>query len=152
LARRNIKGQQRANGIQLSRLYGEDPLTELAILLAGASLGIIVFQSAVLAPLVFSQLKDGSSGPFLRALFPRFFLILAGLSLSTALSSYFGDFSRGVILGCIALALALVAYVLIPSTNRARDEGRTTTFKCLHLASVLLTLGIGITNLLTVFS
>jgi hypothetical protein len=48
--------------------------------------------------------------------------------------------------------LALVAYVLIPSTNRARDEGRTTTFKCLHLASVLLTLGIGITNLLTVFS
>ena len=152
MARRNIKGQQRANGIQLSRLYGEDPLTELAILLAGASLGIIVFQSAVLAPLVFSQLKDGGSGPFLRALFPRFFLILAGLSLSTALSSYFGDFSRGVILGCIALALALVAYVLIPSTNRARDEGRTTTFKCLHLASVLLTLGIGITNLLTVFS
>jgi hypothetical protein len=57
-----------------------------------------------------------------------------------------------VILGCIALALALVAYVLIPSTNRARDEGRTTAFKCLHLASVLLTLGIGITNLLTVFS
>lgn len=127
-------------------------MIELAILLAGASLGIIVFQSAVLAPLVFSQLKDGSSGPFLRALFPRFFLILAGLSLSTALSSYFGDFSRGVILGCIALALALVAYVLIPGTNRARDEGRTTTFKCLHLASVLLTLGIGITNLLTVFS
>ena len=152
MARGNIQGQQRANGFQLSRFYGEDPLTELAILLAGASLGIIVFQSAVLAPLVFSQLKDGGSGPFLRALFPRFFLILAGLSLSTALSSYFGDFSRGVILGCIALALALVAYVLIPSTNRARDEGRTTTFKCLHLASVLLTLGIGITNLLTVFS
>ena len=123
-------------------------MIELAILLGGASLGIIVFQSAVLAPLVFSQLKDGSSGPFLRALYPRFFLILAGLSLATALSSYFGDFSRGVILGCIALVLASVAYVLIPGTNRARDEGRTTTFKRLHLASVLLTLGIGITNLL----
>ena len=123
-------------------------MIELAILLAGASLGIIVFQSAVLAPLVFSQLKDGSSGPFLRALFPKFFLILASLNLATALSSYFGDFSRGAILGCIALVLASVAYVLIPGTNRARDEGRTTTFKRLHLASVLLTLGIGITNLL----
>ncbi len=127
-------------------------MAKLAYFLSGISLGIIVFQSAVVAPLVFTQLKNGASGRFLRALFPRFFLILAGLSLSTALSSYFGDFSRGVILGCIALALALVAYVLIPSTNRARDEGRTTTFKCLHLASVLLTLGIGITNLLTVFS
>ena len=127
-------------------------MTELAILLAGASLGIIMFQSAVLAPLVFSQLKDGSSGPFLRALFPRFFLILAGLSLAAALSSYFGNFSRGAGLGLTALALALVAYALIPGTNRARDEGRTTAFKRLHLASVLLTLGIGITNLLTVFS
>ena len=127
-------------------------MTELAILLAGASLGIIVFQSAVLAPLVFNQLKDGSSGPFLRALFPRFFLILAGLSLAAALSSYFGNFSRGAGLGLTALALALVAYALIPGTNRARDEGRTAAFKRLHLASVLLTLGIGITNLLTVFS
>ena len=127
-------------------------MIELAIHLGGASLGIIVFQSAVLAPLVFSQLKDGSSGPFLRALFPRFFLILVGLSLATALSSYFGDFSRGVILGCIALVLALVAYVLIPGTNRARDEGRTTTFKRLHLASVSLTLGIGVTDLLVIFS
>ena len=127
-------------------------MIELAILLAGASLGIIVFQSAVLAPLVFSQLKDGSSGPFLRALFPRFFLILAGLSLATALSSYFGDFSRGAILGYIALVFALVAYVLIPGTNRARDEGRTAAFKRLHLASVLLTLGIGVSNLLILFT
>ena len=127
-------------------------MIELTILLAGASLGIIVFQSAVLAPLVFSQLKDGSSGPFLRALFPRFFLILAGLNLATALSSYFGDFSRGAILGCIALALALVAYALIPGTNRARDEGRTAAFKRLHLASVLLTVGIGVSNLLILFS
>ena len=127
-------------------------MIELAILLAGASLGIIMFQSAVLAPLVFSQLKDGSSGPFLRALFPRFFLILAGLRLATALSSYFGDFSRGAILGCIALVLALVAYLLIPGTNRARDEGRPAAFKRLHLASVLLTLGIGVSNLLILFS
>ena len=127
-------------------------MTELAILLAGASLGIIVFQSAVLAPLVFSQLKDGSSGPFLRALFPRFFVILACLGLAIVLSSYFGDFSRGAILGCIALVLALVAYLLIPGTNRARDEGRPAAFKRLHLASVLLTLGIGVSNLLILFS
>jgi len=123
----------------------------LTILLAGASLGIIVFQTAVLAPLVFTQLKDGSSGPFLRALFPRFFLILAALGLAMALSSYLGDFNRGAVLGFVALVLALIAYALIPGTNRARDKGRTTVFKRLHLASVLLTLGIGITCLLVLF-
>lgn len=126
-------------------------MNELAFLLAGASLGIIVFQSAVLAPLVFTQLKDGASGPFLRVLFPRFFLILAALGLGSALASYLGDFDRGVMLGGIALILALTAYVLIPSTNRARDEERKKAFKFLHLASVLLTLGIGTSNLLTLF-
>ena len=126
-------------------------MSELAFLLAGASLGIIVFQTAVLAPLVFAQLKDGSSGPFLRALFPRFFLILAALGLGSALASYFGDFDRGLMLGGIALILALIAYTLIPGTNRARDEDRKKAFKVLHLASVLLTLGIGISNLLVLF-
>ena len=124
----------------------------LTILLAGASLGIIVFQSAVLAPLVFTQLKDGSSGPFLRALFPRFFLILAALGLAMALSSYLGDFARGAVLGCVALVLALIAYALIPGTNRARDEGRTTVFKRLHLASVLLTRAIGVASVLVPFA
>ena len=123
-------------------------MSELAFLLAGASLGIIVFQSAVLAPLVFTQLKDGSSGLFLRALFPRFFLILAALGLGSALASYFGGFDRGGVLGGIALVFALTAYALIPSTNRGRDEDREKAFKFLHLASVLLTLGIGISNLL----
>ena len=126
-------------------------MNELAFLLAGASLGIIVFQTAVLAPLVFTQLKDGASGLFLRALFPRFFLILATLGLGSALASYFGDFDRGAVLGGIALILALIAYGLIPSTNRARDEGRKKAFRVLHLASVLLTLGIGISNLLILF-
>lgn len=126
-------------------------MSELAFLLAGASLGIIVFQSAVLAPLVFTQLKDGSSGQFLRALFPRFFLILAALGLGSALASYFGGFDRGAVLGGIALILALIAYALIPGTNRARDEDRKKAFRTLHLASVLLTLGIGISNLLILF-
>ena len=137
--------------LSLTIFSGANIVNELAFLLAGASLGIIVFQTAVLAPLVFTQLKDGSSGPFLRALFPRFFLILAALGLGSALASYFGDFDRGVMLGGIALILALIAYALIPSTNRARDEDRKKAFKFLHLASVLLTLGIGISNLLVLF-
>ena len=77
--------------------------------------------------------------------------ILAALGLGSALASYFGGFDRGAVLGAITLILALIAYALIPSTNRARDEDRKKAFKALHLASVLLTLGIGISNLLVLF-
>ena len=105
----------------------------------------------MVAPLVFRQLKDGSSGPFLRTLLPRFFLLLGGLGLAVCLSSFLGGFSSGMMLGGLALLLALTAYALIPATNRARDDGRTATFRRLHLASVLLTLGVGLTSLLVIF-
>ena len=126
-------------------------MTKLTYLLAGVSLGIIVFQSAVVAPLVFTQLKNGASGAFLRTLFPRFFLILAGLGLAMGITSQLAGFTAGAILGGLALGFALLAYALIPPTNRARDEGRTDSFKRLHLASVLLTLAIGVVDGVTLF-
>ena len=126
-------------------------MTELTYLLAGVSLGIIVFQSAVVAPLVFTQLKNGASGAFLRALFPRFFLILAGLGLAMGITSQLAGFTAGAILGGLALGFALLAYALIPPTNRARNEGRTDSFKRLHLASVLLTLAVGVVDGVTLF-
>jgi len=126
-------------------------MTKLTYLLAGVSLGIIVFQSAVVAPLVFTQLKNGASGAFLRALFPRFFLILAGLGLAMGITSQLAGFTAGAILGGLALGFALLAYALIPPTNRARNEGRTDSFKRLHLASVLLTLAIGVVDGVTLF-
>ncbi len=126
-------------------------MTELTYLLAGVSLGIIVFQSAVVAPLVFTQLKNGASGAFLRTLFPRFFLILAGLGLAMGITSQLAGFTAGAILGGLALGFALLAYALIPPTNRARNEGRTDSFKRLHLASVLLTLAIGVVDGVTLF-
>ena len=126
-------------------------MTELTYLLAGVSLGIIVFQSAVVAPLVFTQLKNGASGAFLRTLFPRFFLILAGLGLAMGITSQLAGFTAGAILGGLALGFALLAYALIPPTNRARNEGRTDSFKRLHLASVLLTLAVGVVDGVTLF-
>jgi len=84
-------------------------MIKLTYLLGGVSLGIIVFQSAVVAPLVFAQLKNGASGPFLRALFSRFFLILAGLGLAMGITSQLAGFTAGTILGGLALGFALLA-------------------------------------------
>ena len=115
---------------------------------AGISTGIIIFQSVVVAPLVFSQLKDGSAGPFLRALFPRFFIALALLAALIVVNSIVLQQPASALLSATAVLAGVVAYLLIPATNRARDQGRSSAFKKLHLASVLLMLVIATVNVL----
>ena len=115
---------------------------------AGLSTGIIVFQSVIVAPLVFSQLKDGSAGPFLRALFPRFFLALTLLAALMVVNSIVLQQTTSTLLSVAAVLAGVIAYLLIPATNRARDQGRSRAFKKLHLASVLLMLVIATVNFL----
>ena len=115
---------------------------------AGISTGIIVFQSVIVAPLVFSQLKDGSAGPFLRALFPRFFLALTLLAALIVVNSIVVQQPASAVLSATAVLAGVIAYLLIPATNRARDQGRSSAFKKLHLASVLLMLVIATVNFL----
>jgi len=45
-------------------------------LLSGVVVGIILFQTAVVAPTVFKGLGADNAGPFLRQVFPKFFAIL----------------------------------------------------------------------------
>ena len=115
---------------------------------AGISTGIIIFQSVIVAPLVFSQLKDGSAGPFLRALFPRFFLALTLLAALIVVNSIVVQQPASAVLSATAVLAGVIAYLLIPATNRARDQGRSRAFKKLHLASVLLMLVIATVNFL----
>ena len=115
---------------------------------AGLSTGIIVFQSVIVAPLVFSQLKDGSAGPFLRALFPRFFLALTLLAALMVVNSIVLQQTTSTLLSVAAVLAGVIAYLLIPTTNLARDQGRSSAFKRLHLASVLLMLVIATVNFL----
>ena len=115
---------------------------------AGISTGIIIFQSVVVAPLVFGQLKDGSAGLFLRALFPRFFIALTLLAALIVVNSIVLQQPESALLSATAVLAGVVAYLLIPATNRARDQGRSSAFKKLHLASVLLMLVIATVNVL----
>ncbi|MCP4953933.1 MAG: DUF4149 domain-containing protein [Proteobacteria bacterium] len=115
---------------------------------AGISTGIIIFQSVVVAPLVFSRLKDGSAGPFLRALFPRFFLALTLLAALIVVNSIVMQKPVSATLSAAAVLSGVIAYLLIPATNRARDQGRSSAFKKFHLASVLLMLVIATVNFL----
>ena len=117
---------------------------------AGAWVGAILFQSAIVAPSVFGVLEEAAARSFLRTLFPRFFrfgTICGGVCLLASLAA---GFSRGwqqanvvvVALSAAMAIIAVVAYSMIPAINAARDAGEAgqARFAALHRMSVILTI------------
>ena len=111
-------------------------------LLGGVAMGLIVFQSAVIAPVISKTLEPPFNGQVLRSLWPKFFLILVGVGAVFMITSLFGGATNNflkVLFGVLVIGLPLLAYSIIPATNRARDEGRSRSFSLLHRMSVILT-------------
>ena len=121
-------------------------------LISGVIVGVILFHTIYVTRTVFHQLDEGNTKIFLRAIFPKFFLLLNFLGLAFLLTA--GYVNPGVngafILGCSNTALPALAYFLIPSTNKAKDMGMESRFKFLHSVSVILTLVLLISNSLII--
>ena len=116
---------------------------------SGMIAGVILLQTTIFAPTLFNTLNEKSAGKLIRALFPKFFLVLAVLgacSLVAVLQQSEGAvWQFGVAIASILLPL--ICRSLIPKTNRARDEGDEKTFDRLHRISVILTVTVFIGNL-----
>ena len=124
-------------------------ISDYLIILSGIVCGIILFQTAVIAPTVFKVLEGESAGAFLRTVFPRFFLIIMGLGLLMFVLAFFSEDLEAIsfVLPGVTLLFSSISYLVIPATNRARDEGEEKTFKVLHSLTVFLTLIILILNI-----
>ncbi|MAI45969.1 MAG: DUF4149 domain-containing protein [Hyphomicrobiaceae bacterium TMED74] len=117
-------------------------MPELAAAIAIASLGAMLFFSAAIAPTVFKVLPEAHAGSFLRAVFPRYFLInglasvVAGLLAVELVAATILLVSGAVMLG--------IRYVAIPVINKARDQMLTgaetakTRFDTWHKGTVVL--------------
>ncbi len=108
--------------------------------LSGLMAGMILFQAALNAPTIFKVFSEEQAGPFLRVIFPKLFLNVAILSLIGLVIAIIGNRLSLQLLFFSALLLMSIAYLLVPATNKARDENRDKSFKYLHLTSVILTL------------
>ena len=122
-------------------------MDNIPVLISGMIVGTIIFQTAIVAPSVFTSLSGADSSTFLRKVFPRFFILLAVLGGTANVAAIIVGQAVLIAISGATVALAAIAYVLIPATNHSRDGGREKTFKRLHLASVVLTLGILAANL-----
>ncbi|MEM7405710.1 MAG: DUF4149 domain-containing protein [Pseudomonadota bacterium] len=98
-----------------------DSVTLLAL---GALWGGMLFFAAVYAPLVFIKLEAAVAGPFIRQVFPVYYLAMGITSAVAACALAFG--SKHTVADVVALALVcagfmLVRQVLMPRINRDRD-------------------------------
>ena len=115
---------------------------------SGIIVGIIVLQTAVIAPTVFKNLDPASAGKVIRSVFPKLFVMLAALGAGEliVLTMNDGQLPSLVIAG-ISLVFPIACRLMIPATNRAKDEGDSSKFKLLHKLSVWFTVTVLLGNI-----
>ncbi len=115
----------------------------------GMAVGMILLQTAIVAPGLFKTLEIDEFGRTIRNLWPKFFASLAIVGLLGTLVLYLdGDTSsyRYVVTG-LTFLLSSICYLMIPATNKATDEGNQRLFDILHRLSVSFTFLILISNI-----
>ena len=120
-------------------------LIEFGLLINALLLGVMISFIIVTSPTVFKTLDGENSKKFLRYIFPRLFNFCFLISTSNFLLFVLGNFFYGALVAFgISISFLINTYFLTPRINLMRDlslEGDKTSessFKYLHLASVLL--------------
>jgi len=115
-------------------------IEQISIYLTSMILGIMLFFSFVIAPVVFTTLDEENARKFIRRIFPFYYNVNLGISLIVViiflfLSKLGVDFY--LILG-IAILFAISNYLLMPLINKYRDEKQDKKFKYSHFISVFI--------------
>ena len=121
----------------------------IQLLISGFVLGIIFFQTALSAPIVFKYLIKEQSSIYIRKIFPKIFAVLFILGCLSTMIYIFSNIENIIHLSVslTTALLSIICYIMVPATNRATDSGDTQKFKILHALSVGCTLTVFFANL-----
>ena len=115
-------------------------IEQISIYLTAMILGIMLFFSFVIAPVVFTTLDEDNARKFIRRIFPFYYNVNLGLSLIVLLTFLFLS-KLGIdfyIILAITLLFATSNYLLMPLINKYRDEKQDKKFKYSHFISVVI--------------
>ena len=115
-------------------------IEQISIYLTAMILGIMLFFSFVIAPVVFTTLDEENARKFIRRIFPFYYNVNLGLSLIVLLIFLFLS-KLGIdfyLILAITLLFATSNYVLMPLINKYRDERQDKKFKYSHFISVVI--------------
>ena len=115
-------------------------IEQIGIYLTAMILGIMLFFSFVIAPVVFSTLDEDNARKFIRRIFPFYYNVNLGISLIILiifliLNKYGIDFYFILL---ISILFATSNYLLMPLINKYRDEKQHKKFKYTHFISVII--------------
>jgi len=115
-------------------------IEQISIYLTAMILGIMLFFSFVIAPVVFTTLDEENARKFIRRIFPFYYNVNLGLSLIVLLTFLF--LSKLVLDFYLVLAITFLFatsnYLLMPLINKYRDEKQDKKFKYSHFLSVVI--------------
>ncbi len=105
-----------------------------------AILGIMVFFSFVVAPVIFTTLNEENARIFIRKIFPIYYTVNLVLSfLATAIYVFLKSYKINFYLILTVFILFLVSnYILMPLINKYRDQKKNKQFKYSHFLSVII--------------
>ena len=115
-------------------------IEQIGIYLTSMILGIMLFFSFVIAPVVFTTLDDENARKFIRRIFPFYYnvnLIISFIVLITFffLSKFGIEF---ILILTITILFAISNYYLMPLINKYRDEKQNKKFKYSHFISIVI--------------
>ena len=113
---------------------------QVSIYLTAMILGIMLFFSFVIAPVVFTTLDEDNARKFIRKIFPFYYNVNLGISL-IVLSTFIFLNKLAIdfyYILAICLLFAISNYLLMPLINKYRDEKQDNKFKYSHFISVII--------------
>ena len=113
---------------------------QVSIYLIAMILGIMLFFSFVIAPVVFTTLDEENARKFIRRIFPFYYNVNLGISF-IVLIIFFILSNFGInfyLILAVVLLFAISNYLLMPLINKYRDNKQDKKFKYSHFISVLI--------------
>ena len=127
-------------------------INKIPYLISAIIIGLIIYQSGFIAPSINKIFDKENASIYLRFIWPKFFLIIAFLSIVAFVIFYFIDdnqiYPKYLSIGSFILMIS--SYSLIPLINNARDSENNSLFFYLHLLSMIFTLITLILNVLII--
>ena len=113
---------------------------QFEIILPSIVLGIMLFFSFAVAPIIFKVLKENEARNFVRTIFPYYYLINLMLISLISIFLFFKNFINldFYLLASVAILFVVSLFILMPMINNARDQKQDIKFKYLHMISVII--------------
>ena len=115
-------------------------IEQVSIYLTAMILGIMLFFSLVIAPVVFTTLDEDNARKFIRRIFPFYYNVNLVISFVVLLTFLFLS-KLGVdfyLILLITILFTISNYLLMPLINKYRDEKQDKKFKYSHFISVVI--------------